>query len=147
MRFPRLIVVKNLEVKRLVVKNPPAHIGDTRNTGLISELGRSPGGGHGNPLQYSCLENPRDRRAWWAAVHQVPQSWTWLKWFSSSSSSSSVTIHVIFSVMWTYLNFSWLMWMSSWSGWPSDPAAPKTISIKSHALKSFFLKNTCLCLT
>jgi len=45
------------------------------------------GEGNGNPLQYSCLENPRDRGAWWAAVYGVAQSWTWLKWRSSSSSS------------------------------------------------------------
>ena len=44
--------------------------------GSIPGLGRSPGGGHGNPLQYSCLENPRDRGAWWAAVHGVTKSWT-----------------------------------------------------------------------
>ena len=43
--------------------------------------------GHGNPLQCSCLENPRDRRAWWAAVYRVAQSWTWLKQLSSTSSS------------------------------------------------------------
>ena len=47
------------------------------------------GEGSGNPLQYSCLENPRDRGAWWAAVYGVAQSWTRLKWRSSSSSSSS----------------------------------------------------------
>ena len=46
-----------------VIKNPPAHAGDMC---LIPGLGRSPGGGHGNPLQYSCLENPMDRGAWWA---------------------------------------------------------------------------------
>ena len=43
---------------------------------LIPGLGRSPGRGHGNLLQYSCLENPRDRGAWWAAVHSVAKSWT-----------------------------------------------------------------------
>ena len=43
------------------------------------------GEGNGNPLQYSCLENPKDRGAWWAAVYGVTQSWTWLKWLSSSS--------------------------------------------------------------
>ena len=48
----------------LVVKNPSASAGDTRDTGLISELGRSPGGGHGNSLHYFCLENPIDRGAW-----------------------------------------------------------------------------------
>ena len=48
----------------LVVKNLPASVGDIRDIGSISGLGRSPGGGHGNPLQYSCLENPMDRGAW-----------------------------------------------------------------------------------
>ena len=52
-----------------VVKNLPATAGNLRDKGLIPGLGRSPGGGHGNPLQYSCLENPMDRGAWWAAVH------------------------------------------------------------------------------
>ena len=44
--------------------------------GLIPRLGRYPGGGHGNPLQYSCLENPMDRGDWWATVHGVAKSWT-----------------------------------------------------------------------
>ena len=48
----------------LVTKNPPAHAGDVRDAGSISGLGRFPGGGHGNPLQCSCLENPKDRGAW-----------------------------------------------------------------------------------
>ena len=52
----------------LVVKNPPANAGDVRDAGLIPGLGRSPGGGHGNPLQYSSLENPMDRGACWATV-------------------------------------------------------------------------------
>ena len=52
-------------------------------------IGWSTGEGNGNPLQYSRLENPVDRGAWWAAVHRVAQSWTRLKWLSSSSSSSS----------------------------------------------------------
>ena len=53
-----------------VVKNPPANAGDKRDAGSIPESGRSPGGGHGNPLQHSCLENPMDRGAWWATVHR-----------------------------------------------------------------------------
>ena len=53
----------------LVVKNLSANAGDARGTGLILGLGRSPGEGHGNPLQYACLENPMDRGAWWATVH------------------------------------------------------------------------------
>ena len=48
----------------LVVKNPPANAGDVRTVGLIPRLGRSPGAGHSNPLQHSCLENPMDRGAW-----------------------------------------------------------------------------------
>ena len=57
----------------LVVKNPPANAGDA---GSILESGRSPGGGYGNPLQYSCLEKPMDRRTWWVTVHRVIKSWT-----------------------------------------------------------------------
>ena len=52
----------------LVVKNPPVNAGDIRDMGSIPELGRYPGGGHGNPLQYSCLENPMDREACWATA-------------------------------------------------------------------------------
>ena len=54
-----------------VVKNPPSNAGDTRDAGSIPGLGRSSGGGNGNPLQYSCLENPMDRGVWWATVHRV----------------------------------------------------------------------------
>ena len=59
----------------LVVKNPPANAGDIRDAGLVPGLGRYPGGEHGNPLQYSCLENPMDRGAWLAIVHRVAKSW------------------------------------------------------------------------
>ena len=63
----------------LVVKNLPANEGDIRDMGPIPGSGRSPGGEHGNPLQYSCLENSMDRGAWWATVHGVAKSWTQLK--------------------------------------------------------------------
>ena len=49
-------------------KKPPANAGDIRDMGSIPGLGRSPGGGHGNPTQYSCLENTMDRGSWWATV-------------------------------------------------------------------------------
>ena len=62
----------------LVVKNLPANAGDVRDLGLIPGLGRSPGKENGYPLQYSCLENPMGRRAWWATVHGVTKSWTQL---------------------------------------------------------------------
>ena len=54
-----------------MVKKLPANAGDARDVDLISGSGRSPGGGHGNPLQYSCLENLMDRGVWWATVHGV----------------------------------------------------------------------------
>ena len=57
----------------LVVKSLPANAGDVRDAGSIPGLGRSPGEGHGNPLQYSCLENPMDRGAWWAIIHRVAE--------------------------------------------------------------------------
>ena len=63
----------------LVVKSLPANAGDLRDAGLIPGLGRSPGEGHGNPLQRFCLENPMDRGAWWAIVHGVSKSQTRLK--------------------------------------------------------------------
>ena len=62
-----------------MVKNPPANAGDSRDMGAISESGRSAGGGHGNPLQYSCLGNPMDRGAWGTTVHRVTKGWTELK--------------------------------------------------------------------
>ena len=54
-----------------MVKNPTANAGDIRDTSLIPGLGRSPGGGNNNPLQYSCLENPMDKGAWQATVHEI----------------------------------------------------------------------------
>ena len=56
-----------------VLKKPPANAGDAGST---PRSGTFPGGGNGNPLQYSCLENPMDREAWWATVHGVTKSWT-----------------------------------------------------------------------
>ena len=60
-------------------KEPACKSGDGGDVGSVLLLGRSHGGGHGNLLQYSCLENPRDRGAWWATVHRVAKSWTRLE--------------------------------------------------------------------
>ena len=73
----------------LVVKNLPANAGDIRDMGLIPRLGRSPGGGHGSPLQYSWLENPMDRGAWQATVHRVTKSCTRLKRLSMRMGTES----------------------------------------------------------
>ena len=67
----------------LVVKNPPANAGDIRELGSIPGLGGCPGGGHGNPLQYSCLEKPMDRGAWRAPVDRGANSQTPLKRLST----------------------------------------------------------------
>ena len=63
----------------LVGKNPPANAGDVRDIGSIPGSGRFPRGGHGNPLQFSCLENLMDRGAWRATAHGYAKRWTWLK--------------------------------------------------------------------
>ena len=68
----------------LVVKNPPANARDIRDVGSVSGSGRSLGGGHGNPLQHSCLENPTDRGDWRATVHRVPTSQTQVKRLSTA---------------------------------------------------------------
>ena len=85
-----LIEITNLSLSQvvLVVQNLPANAGDIKDAGLIPGSGRSPGGGHGNTLQYSCLENLIDRGAWWAAVHRGVKSWTRPKWLSTHSHSS-----------------------------------------------------------
>ena len=62
-----------------MVKNPSANAGGLKDAVLIPGSGRSPGGRHGNPLQYSCLENPVGRGAWWTTIHEVAKSQTQLK--------------------------------------------------------------------
>ena len=71
--FPSIVITSQV---MLVMKNPPADAGDVRDTDLIPESGGSPREGHGNPLQHSCLENSRDRRAWQSTVHGVAKSQT-----------------------------------------------------------------------
>ena len=67
------------QVVLMVVKNLSANAGDIEDSGLILGLGRSPGGRHGNPVQYSCLEKPMDSWVWQGMVHRVTKSWTRLK--------------------------------------------------------------------
>ena len=59
--------------------------GDKGDVDSPPELGKSPGEGNDNPLQYSCLKNPMDRGAWWATVYGVAENWTWLKWLSTQA--------------------------------------------------------------
>ena len=82
--YPILVIVLLLRASRvaLVVKNLPANAGDKRAAGVSPESGRSSGGGHGNSLQHSCLENPMDREAWRATVHRVTKTQKRLKQLS-----------------------------------------------------------------
>ena len=72
-----------------MVKTPPARAGDIRDPGSVPGSGRPTGGGHGKPLQHSCLENPMDRTAWWAAVHRVAKNRTELKQLSTQAHQRS----------------------------------------------------------
>ena len=76
----------------LVIKNPPANVGDIRDVGLIPAVGRSSGEGHGSPLQYSCLKNPMDRGTWWTMIHRVTKSQTQLKWLSTCTKKLSCVL-------------------------------------------------------
>ena len=88
----------------LVVENPAANAGDIRNMGLIPGWERSPGGGHSNPLQYSCLENPMDRGAWWAIVLEVANSWTQLKQLSMHTHNNDFILFLHFFCMFMHLS-------------------------------------------
>ena len=70
------LAVKDLRASlmALLVQNLSASAGNARDVGSIPRSGRSPRGGHGNPLQYSCLENPKDKEMWWATVHRMTES-------------------------------------------------------------------------
>ena len=81
--------------------NLPANAGDTRDAGLTPGCGKSPGGGSGNPLQYSCLENPTDRRAWKATVHRAAQNWTRLKQLSTQECQTPYTGEVPYELIWS----------------------------------------------
>ena len=78
-----------------MIKNPPVSAEDARHVGLIPGSGRSPGLGNGNPLQYSCLENSRDRGAWWATVRGVTES-------DMSDGAHTYTYNIKFTILTTF---------------------------------------------
>jgi len=90
-----------------VVKNSPASAGDEKDLGLIPGLERSPGGGHGNPLQYSCLENPMDGGAWRAVVHKVVHNWSGSACAHTVHSCPVLTVN-IFVLSSGLFSFSWI---------------------------------------
>ena len=131
----------------LVAKNPPANAGDGRDAGSIHWSGRSPGGGHGNPLQYSCLENPMYKGAWRAAAHRVAKSRTWLKRLRTHTRVLGVlNCHFFGSATWTgdYLEI-WCAWKHTVVSWlvgglgnwylPLETTRP---SISSNLTSSFY---------
>ena len=114
-----------------MVKNLPDNARDIRDTGSIPELGRSPGGGHGNPLQYSCLENLMDRRAWEAAVHWVTKSWTQLMWLSTHANTSTCIYQCFHFFMWIWV-ILWFPFILAWG-------IPFRISRRADLLGTLFL--------
>ena len=103
--------------------SPACNAGDL---GSISGSGRSPGERNGNLLQYSCLENPMDRGAWWASVHRVAKSQTWLQWLSTDTlkvKSSRGTI-------WAQNECKWAGCLPSWS--QGGPGAQLTAAAQNH---------------
>ena len=93
-----------------VVKNPPVNAGDA---GSNPGSGRSPGKGNGNPLQYSCLENSLNRGAWWATIHGVTKSRTWLSTKAHAHRARSWLIHLEFRKCYTVrsITVSHLLWI------------------------------------
>ena len=106
----------------LVVKNLPTIAGDVRDAGSMPGSGRCPAGGHCNPLQYSCLENPMDRRVWWPTVYRVAKSQTWLKRLSTHTRpkqslkdvSDRVSVFISISI-YAVILFIWLDLLDSLS--------------------------------
>ena len=83
-----------------MVKDPAVSAGEVTDVGSIPGLGRSPGGGHGNPLKCSCLENPMDRGAWRPTVHGVAKSWTGLSDLTPTQEEFVNLVAVLQQVMW-----------------------------------------------
>ena len=83
----------------LVVKNTLVKAGDARDTGSMLGSGKSPGGGHRKPLQYSCLENPMDRGVWQDTVHRVTKSWTPRKLLSMSTEKHTQNIKLLEDIL------------------------------------------------
>ena len=105
----------------LVVRNLPANAEDTRDMGSIPGSWSSSGGGHGNLLQYSCLENPMDRGDRWATFHGVAKSWTWLKQLNKQAHTHCKVLSLMNSASnWSYYPSAGLLIDQNlvvWSRW------------------------------
>ena len=87
--------------------------GNAGDMGLTPKSGSSPGGGHSNPLQYSCLENPTDRGAWWVTVHMVAKNWAWREWLNTHMTLGY--IQKIFRMEWKKLHIKTGRKFLSWT--------------------------------
>ena len=121
----------------LVVKNLPASTGDVKDAGLIPGLGRPPGKGNGNPLQYYCLENPVDRVTWQAIIHGISKIWTRLEWLGTWARTSWV-ISLSYQVS-TSLSKKWELKTSKFPPSFTDPVipGPKKLQAKPLHKRSF----------
>ena len=134
------------------VKNLVSSTVDVRDAGLIPVLGRSPWEGHGSPLHYSCLENPMDRRAWWATViglHRVGHDWSHLCVAWSTHSNMYIwkwkwkllSCVRLFTTLWT-IESMWFSRPEYWSGWPfpspgdlpNPGIEPRSLSLQANSL-------------
>ena len=113
----------------LVVKNLPANAGDIRDSSSTPGSARSSGGGHGNPLQYSYLENPMDRGAWQATVHRVAKSWTQLKPLSTHEFLFTSQTHVCSHLLPLLATFHVEESLSAWA--PGEQSNPHPCNIQS----------------
>ena len=93
--FYRVLTSLRVSQVALVVKNPSANAEGIRAVGSIPGLARCPGGGHDNPLQYSCLENPIDRGAWWATVHGAAKCQKQLKRFNMQACTHTTSLKLV----------------------------------------------------
>ena len=124
----------------LVVKNLPVSAGDVRDSGLIPGLGRSSGGGHGNPVQYSCLENPMDRGAWWVSVHRVAKGQT-----QQSNWASMLVLFVLIDVKTEIRtprqNLARVQIVSDWQSWNS---VFRSFDFRCNILNNIYMTFCCL---
>ena len=124
-----------------MVKNLPASVGGIRDSGLIPGSGRSPGGGHGSLLQYSCLENPMGRGAWWPTAQKFRKSWTWQHMTCRTFSQIGLLAwEVVLQAMWRSTMVGAFVMYPAIKGWASHSSRPmRPIDWKSVTLSCFYI--------
>ena len=122
-----------------MIKNLSANAGDTRDTGSILGSGRSPGVGNGNPLQYSCLENPKDRGAWWVIDHQFAKSWTRLSLYARARAHTHTHTHTQqYHFIISAFSMLHLVWMTTPASCLCSPALLQHLPSWNTSLHTFY---------